>query len=76
MQAMHRALLHDHLVMAEQSVAQGERHIAAQRARIAEAERAGLDTSCSRALLQTFEEIQALHLASLRRMRATLWSPD
>ena len=69
---MNRLLALEHLAQAERHVAEGERHIIEQRARIAEAERGGLNTTIAKELLRTFEQTQALHLADRERVRAEL----
>jgi hypothetical protein len=67
---MNRALIQDHLAQAERHVAEGDQRIANHRARIDEADRAGLETSAARDL--TFEETEALQETDLARIRTEL----
>lgn len=69
---MDRAALKEHLTQAERHIATGERNLSQQRALLRELERDGHDTSAARALLGSFEELQALHLADRDRLRAEL----
>jgi hypothetical protein len=69
---MDRDLLKRNLAVAESHVAQGERLIAEQRARIADFESRGLKAKRSKLLLATLQESQALHIADRDRLRAEL----
>ena len=65
---MDRTVLLNHLALAEQHVAQGERHLSRQREIIAETEAAGRDSALARELLHTFEATQATHMADRDRL--------
>jgi hypothetical protein len=67
-----RAMIEEHLAMAERHVTAGERCIADQRARVAELGRDGHDTTESLLLLGQFQEIQELHVADRNRLRNEL----
>jgi hypothetical protein len=67
-----RARLLKELSSAEAHVALGNRHIAEQRARVAELESKGDVATVSRALLNTFLETQRLHEKGLERIRREL----
>ena len=69
---MYRAMILEHLRMAEQHVADGVRHIARQRELIAELRRDRHDTWAAENLLKLFEETQALHVADRDRLSAQL----
>lgn len=69
---MTRSIQKERLSQAKEFVALGERHIAELHKRIAEAQRNGLDVSNSLALLKTFEETQALHIADQARLEKEL----
>lgn len=66
------SLIQVHLALLEEQVAQGERHIERQRDLVELLSRGGYDTADARALLQEFEESQAMHLADRDRLRAEL----
>lgn len=69
---MDRALIQDHLAMAERHVAEGEEHLDRQTALIAELERDGHDSRTARDLLGTLKESLALHIADRDRLRREL----
>lgn len=71
---MDRALLLDHLAMAERHVAEGERIIARQREIVAQLTRDGHAGLLSKALdlLSMFEETQAAHVTDRNRLRKEL----
>jgi hypothetical protein len=69
---MDRAMLLDHLAIAESHVAQGERHIAEQQERIATLARDGHDIVAAEELLRTLLETQRLHVADRDRIREEL----
>ncbi len=57
-----------YLVQAERHVAEGEQHILRQRSIIAILDRDGFDATLSRKLPQTFQELQAMHVADFHRL--------
>jgi hypothetical protein len=65
---MDRALLQLHLAEAERHVAVGERNLLRQRYLIATLERDGHDTTDAVALLTSFSELQAIHIADRDRL--------
>jgi hypothetical protein len=69
---MDRAMLLDHLALAERHVVEGRRHVSSQRERIAQMERNGEDTTRSCELLATFLSMQEQHEEDLGRVRAEL----
>jgi len=69
---MDLTLIEAHLAVAEEHIAQGERHVARQRELVGLLCRGGYDTTAARALLQTFEQSQAMHLADRDRLRKEL----
>ena len=69
------SLIQVHLALLEEQVVQGDRHIARQRDIVELLSRGGYDTADARALLQEFEESQAMHLADRDRLRAELGEP-
>jgi hypothetical protein len=69
---MDRELLRENLRLAESHVELGEHHISRQRELIAGLEKSGHDVSLARALLQTFEQSQSMHIADRERLRAEL----
>jgi hypothetical protein len=69
---MDKAMIRDHLALAEQHVVQGERHIAEQRERLDELDRAGADTTTAKEVLRVFEQTQAMHVSDRARLRAEL----
>lgn len=75
---MNRAMLLDHLRLAEAHVQSGERHIALLRRRIAELETGNLDARLeqARALLDTLLHSQALHIDHRDRLRVDLTVAD
>jgi hypothetical protein len=69
---MDRALILNHLALAETHVAQGEEHIIRQRNIIETLARQGHDTTAADELLRQFEETLAAHIADRDRLRAEL----
>jgi len=67
-----RAILAEHLALAERHVAQGEEHLARQRKLIADLERHGHDTKQAHDLLAQFESMQALHIGDRDRLKKEL----
>ena len=63
-----------HLALAERHVAEGEQHIAKQRALVDGLARDGHDTTLALELLREFERTQASHVAERNRLRAELLS--
>ena len=57
-----------HLAQANAHVETGRKNIARQREVIAKLERDGHDTKQARATLDTFEELQAMHLSDRKRI--------
>ena len=64
-----RAMVEEHLRLAERRVEEGKQHLANQRELICQMERDGHDTNEARRLLKEFEELQELHLADRERLR-------
>ena len=60
--------------MIEDHLAQAERHVAEQRARVAALARDGHDTTESLLLLSQFQELQELHVTDRDRLRDELAS--
>jgi hypothetical protein len=58
---MDKAILQEHLEMAQRHVAEGQRHVEEQRARALELESHGHDTTEALRLLGEFEELLELH---------------
>jgi hypothetical protein len=71
---MNRAMLLQHLAVADRHVAQGEAHLARQEALISELDRDGHNTTDAWALLKTMRNTQALHLQDRDRILAELAS--
>lgn len=65
-------MIEDHLALAERHVADGDRHVTEQRARVALLERDGHDTTESLLLLGQFLELQGLHVADRDRLKREL----
>lgn len=65
-------MLTRHLVLAEQHVALGKRHIERQHELIAGLVRNGHDATQARELLATFEDVQGTHTADRDRIRREL----
>ena len=63
-----RSKLCEHLAIAEEHVAAGERNLARQRGIVADLEHHGHDTAQALALLAYFEEVQAMHIAERDRL--------
>ena len=73
---MNRQMVLDHLRLAVEHVAAGEKTIARQREVIAELERGGHNTKEARATLTQFLELQALHEADRKRLLQELAEYD
>jgi hypothetical protein len=69
---MDREFLADRLALAERHVAEGEHHLARQRALIASMPEHGGQRVMATDLLRTFESTQALHIADRDRIREEL----
>ena len=71
---MDRAMLEDHLALAERHVAQGEDHIRRQREIVDQLTRNGHIeyVQNARELLAQFEELQALHVGDRDRLKGEL----
>jgi len=69
---MDMAMIRDHLAQAERHVARGRQHIASQKQIISDLERGGHDTTVAWKLLDTFRDIQDMHLADRDRLRKEL----
>jgi hypothetical protein len=69
---MDKALVLDHLALAERHVARGYEHIASQTRIIASLQTGGYDTTLARSLLENFEDIQRMHLADRDRIKKEL----
>jgi hypothetical protein len=69
---MDRSMIQDHLAIAERHVVLGAKHIATQKSIVAELEADGHDASQALHLLETFEEMQDMHVADRDRLRAEL----
>jgi hypothetical protein len=65
---MDREMLQRHLAQAEQHIETGRKHIARQHEIITELERDGHETTMARALLDQFEQSQAIHIADRERI--------
>jgi hypothetical protein len=73
---MDRAMIAEHLAQAERHVAEGEKIISRQRALVVIAEATGGDAERSKALLASFEDTQAIHIADRERLREELRNAD
>ena len=71
-----RAMVEEHLELAEKHVALGQQHLANQRELIFQMEQDGHDTTEARRLLKQFEELQEMHLADRDRLRQEKASLD
>ena len=65
---MERTMILDHLALAKQHVALGEKHITRQREIIADLELGGHDTTEAELLLRQFEELQVQHTSHRDRL--------
>ena len=65
---MRRAMLLEHLALAQKHVADGERHVRRQRELVAELDRDGHDTWQAKDLLRLFEELQVIHVSGRDRL--------
>jgi hypothetical protein len=73
---MDKAMIRDHLALAEEHVALGLTHIAKQHEIIADLERTGGDTAMALEVLKTFESMQAAHVADRDRLAKELAQAD
>ena len=69
---MDKAMILDHLALAEQHVRQGRRHIAQQKRIILDLMNGGHDTSMARSLLVNFEDLLRTHVADRDRLKREL----
>jgi hypothetical protein len=65
-------ILRQRLAQTEEIVLLSEHHVVRQEERIATLERDGHDTAQAKRILTTFEEAQALHIATRDRLRHEL----
>jgi hypothetical protein len=65
-------MIQDHLAKAEQHVAEGKRHVDKQRELVAKLAADGHDTFEARRLLEQFEELLAIQIKHLDRLREKL----
>jgi len=65
---MDRALVEQHLTVAERHVAQGQSIIVRQQKLVAQTEARGRDSVAARQLLRLFQETQAIHVADRDRL--------
>jgi hypothetical protein len=61
----------EHLEQARRHVAEGELHLARQRALVVQLERGGHDTTQARKLLKQFEELQQMQLMTATGSKGT-----
>jgi hypothetical protein len=69
---MDKAMILDHLAIAERHVTQGCGHIAQQKRVILDLANGGHDTSMARSLLVSFEDVQRMHVADRDRLKREL----
>ena len=69
---MDKALIRDHLALAERHVSQGYRHVAHQKQIICDLENGGHDTTTARSLLGNFEDVLRMHIADRDRLKKEL----
>jgi hypothetical protein len=69
---MDKALILDHLALAERHVTEGRRHIAQQKRVILDLMNGGHDTSVARSLLVNFEDVLKMHIADRDRLKREL----
>jgi hypothetical protein len=69
---MDRALIEQHLALAEKHVRDGEVILVRQREVLANLARDGHDTSRASQILQEFEDVQQMHIADRERLRREL----
>ncbi len=69
---MDRSQLQAHLALAEEHVAQGERHLARQREIIERMTSAGWNTKEANALLIVFQQTLAMHIADRDRLQSEI----
>ena len=65
-------MIRDHLALAEEHVAKGERIVARQKDLVAELENDGHDTKEARSVLCQFEQVLQSHIADRDRLRDEL----
>jgi len=73
---MNRAILLEHLTLAQEHIEIGSRNIARQEEIIEELEAHGHDTVMARKMLKSFEDAQALSLADRQRIQAELGAEE
>jgi len=69
---MDKAMILDHLALAERHVAQGRRHIAHQKQIIIDLNNGGHDTIVAEGLLVDFEDVLRMHIADRDRLKKEL----
>jgi hypothetical protein len=69
---MDKAMIQDHLALAERHVAEGRRHVAHQKQIISDLKNGRHDTSVARSLLADFEDVLRMHIADRDRLRKEL----
>lgn|SRR5438876_6610812 len=69
---MDKAMALAHLALAERHIARGYEHLASQTRIVANLENAGHDTAMAQSLLETFRDIQRIHLADRDRIKREL----
>jgi len=69
---MNKAMIVEHLTLAERHIAEGQQRIERQRQIIRELHNDGRDLATAMALLTQFEELQSLHIKDRDRARAEL----
>ena len=69
---MDRRMILSQVAQAEMQVAVSEEFVTRQREIVDALRRRGADTTAAKELLQTFEQVEAAHLADLDRLRAEL----
>ncbi|HLZ01085.1 MAG TPA: hypothetical protein VKR55_02925 [Bradyrhizobium sp.] len=72
---MDRRMALEHLATTEKGIALGERHIAREEQMIADLDRAGADTKLALAVLATYRQTQAEHVAHRNRLLKMLREP-
>jgi hypothetical protein len=69
---MDKAMILEHLALAERHIAQGRRTIAHQKQIILDLKNGGHDTTMARSLLASFKDIQKMHIADRDRLKKEL----
>ena len=69
---MNREMLEQHVAQAERLLARSSKQAAEQRRRIDELALSGHDVTAARELLKQLEQMQAVHIAELGRLRKEL----